>query len=182
GIAIGLALYGPKLIRTVGGEITELDQMRAFSVAMAASITVIIASQLGLPVSSTHIAIGGIFGVGFLREYLQENETIDIIEHGKEIVKDEKKTLKAYNSELKKLEKKSSKEKADYKRIVELYQLIDDEEEKIKEAKKEIKTAKKVQYVKRDTVKKIIAAWVITVPVAAILSAMVFFMIKGIVL
>ncbi len=52
GIAIGLALYGPKLIRTVGGEITELDQMRAFSVAMAASITVIIASQLGLPVSS----------------------------------------------------------------------------------------------------------------------------------
>ncbi|PIE72746.1 MAG: inorganic phosphate transporter, partial [Deltaproteobacteria bacterium] len=69
GIAIGLALYGPKLIKTVGGEITELDQMRAFSVAMAAAITVIIASQLGLPVSSTHIAIGGIFGVGFLREY-----------------------------------------------------------------------------------------------------------------
>ncbi len=182
GIAIGLALYGPKLIRTVGGEITELDQMRAFSVAMAASITVIIASQLGLPVSSTHIAIGGIFGVGFLREYLQENETVDIIEQGKEIVKDEKKTLKAYNTELKKLEKKSKKEKADYKRIVALYQLIDDEEEKIKEAKKEIKTAKRVQYVKRDTVKKIIAAWVITVPIAAILSAMVFFMIKGIVL
>ncbi len=83
---------------------------------------------------------------------------------------------------MKKLEKKSKKEKADYKRIVQLYQLIDDEEEKIKEAKKEIKTAKKVQYVKRDTVKKIIAAWVITVPIAAILSAMVFFMIKGIVL
>jgi PiT family inorganic phosphate transporter len=71
GIALGLALYGPKLIKTVGGEITELDQMRAFSVAMAASITVIIASGLGLPVSSTHIAIGGIFGVGFLREYLE---------------------------------------------------------------------------------------------------------------
>lgn len=65
GIALGLALYGPKLIKTVGSEITELDQMRAFSVAMAASITVIIASQLGLPVSSTHIAVGGIFGVGF---------------------------------------------------------------------------------------------------------------------
>jgi len=45
GIAIGLALYGPRLIRTVGSEITELDQMRAFSVAMAASITVIIESQ-----------------------------------------------------------------------------------------------------------------------------------------
>ncbi len=47
--------------------------MRAFSIAMAAAITVIIASQLGLPVSSTHIAVGGIFGVGFLREYLKRN-------------------------------------------------------------------------------------------------------------
>ena len=75
GIAIGLALYGPKLIKTVGSEITELDQMRAFSIAMAASITVIIASQLGLPVSSTHIAVGGVFGVGFLREYLDSNES-----------------------------------------------------------------------------------------------------------
>ncbi|MCB2070638.1 MAG: inorganic phosphate transporter, partial [Ottowia sp.] len=69
GIALGLALYGPKVIRTVGSEITELDQMRAYCIAMAATITVIIASQLGLPVSSTHIAVGGVFGVGFLREW-----------------------------------------------------------------------------------------------------------------
>ncbi len=52
-------------------EITELDQTRAFFIAMSATITVIIASQLGLPVSSTHIAVGGVFGVGFLREYLK---------------------------------------------------------------------------------------------------------------
>ena len=52
GIAIGLALYGPKLIRTVGSEITELDQTRAFCIALAAAITVIIATHLGLPVSS----------------------------------------------------------------------------------------------------------------------------------
>src|SRR5690606_16551504 len=64
GISIGLALFGPKLIRTVGGEITELDKSRAYCIAMAAAITVIIASQLGLPVSSTHIALGGVFGVG----------------------------------------------------------------------------------------------------------------------
>ncbi len=75
GIAVGLALYGPKLIKTVGSEITELDQVRAFSIAMAAAITVIIASQLGLPVSSTHIAVGGVFGVGFLREYLDSSES-----------------------------------------------------------------------------------------------------------
>jgi len=73
GIAIGLALFGPKVIRTVGSEITELDQMRAYCIAMSATITVIFASAMGMPVSSTHIAVGGVFGVGFLREYLKRN-------------------------------------------------------------------------------------------------------------
>ena len=50
----------------------------------------------------------------------------------------------------------------------------------VKEDKKQFKSAKSVKYVKRDAVKKIIAAWVITVPAAAVLSAVVFFMIKGI--
>lgn len=68
GISIGLLLFGPKLIKTVGGEITKLNPVRAFCVALSAAITVIIASALGLPVSSTHIAVGGVFGVGFLRE------------------------------------------------------------------------------------------------------------------
>ncbi len=182
GIAIGLALYGPKLIRTVGSEITELDQMRAFSVAMAASITVIIASQLGLPVSSTHIAVGGIFGVGFLREYLDSSDIKDEIIHEKELILDEKKQLKALHAELKTLEAKGAKEKADYERIVDLYKMIDEEEELIKEAKKHLKSARKVKYVKREAVKKIIAAWVITVPAAAVLSAAIYFMIRGIVL
>ena len=179
GIAIGLALYGPKLIRTVGSEITKLDQMRAFSVAMAAAITVIIASQLGLPVSSTHIAIGGIFGVGFLREYLDNYDEKALIESEKEILEDEERTLKAYHSELETIEAKDKKGKEDYKRIVNLYKLIDDEEEKVKEAKKALKSTEKIKYVKRDAVKKIVAAWVITVPAAALLSAMIFFIIKG---
>ena len=182
GIAIGLALYGPKLIRTVGSEITELDQMRAFSVAMAASITVIIASQLGLPVSSTHIAVGGIFGVGFLREYLAESEKKDYVALGEIAVEDEKKVLKAINTELKELESKKEKKKEDYQRVVSLYHKIDEEENKFKEIKKDLKNAKKVQYVKRDAVKKIIAAWIITVPSAALLSAAIYFMIRGIVL
>lgn len=71
GISIGLMLFGPKLIRTVGEKITRLNQMRAFCVALAAAITVIAASWMGLPVSSTHIAVGGVFGVGFLREFLE---------------------------------------------------------------------------------------------------------------
>jgi len=182
GIALGLALYGPKLIRTVGSEITELDQMRAFSVAMAASITVIIASQLGLPVSSTHIAVGGIFGVGFLREYLASTGQEEVIEQEQTNIEDEKKMLKAYTSELKTLEDKDKKTKAEYERIVDLYKAIDEEEAKIKASKKHIKSVEKVKYVKRDAVKKIIAAWVITVPAAAVLSAAIFFMIRGIVL
>jgi PiT family inorganic phosphate transporter len=70
GIAAGLALFGPRLIRTVGEKITRMDPVRAYCVALSAAITVIFASSLGLPVSSTHIAVGGIFGVGFLREAL----------------------------------------------------------------------------------------------------------------
>ncbi len=70
GIAAGLVLFGPKLIRTVGEKITKLDPIRAFCVALSAAVTVIAASVMGLPVSSTHIAVGGVFGVGFLREFL----------------------------------------------------------------------------------------------------------------
>lgn len=182
GIALGLALYEPKLIKTVGSEITELDQIRAFSVAMAASITVIIASQLGLPVSSTHIAIGGVFGVGFLREYLQLPSIDATIEEDKLTIKDEKKTLNAYTQELKNLEAKESKVEADYERIVDLYKLIAEETELIKSTKKHIKRTKKVEYVRRDAIKKIVAAWIITVPAAAILAALLFFMIRGIML
>jgi len=69
GISLGLFLYGPKLIKMVGEQITKMNPMRAFCVALSAAITVLIASGLGLPVSSTHIAVGGVFGVGFLREY-----------------------------------------------------------------------------------------------------------------
>jgi PiT family inorganic phosphate transporter len=179
GIVIGLALYGPKLIRTVGNEITELDQMRAFSIAMAAAITVIVASQLGLPVSSTHIAVGGVFGVGFLREYLDRGES-KFLESVKEKFKADKKELDDMRDELKRLDKLEQKNQQDYERIVELFKSIDEKEELVKLEKKEYKGAKKIKYVKRDAVKKIVAAWIITVPAAAVLSAAVFFMIKGI--
>jgi PiT family inorganic phosphate transporter len=181
GIAVGLALYGPKLIRTVGSEITELDQMRAFSIAMAAAITVIIASQLGLPVSSTHIAVGGVFGVGFLREYLDRGET-KFLQAARTKFKADKKELESLQNEFKKLEKIEKKSKSNYIRIVELYKTIEEKQELVKVEKKEYKGAKQIKYVKRDAVKKIITAWIVTVPAAAILSAGVFFIIKGIIL
>lgn len=179
GIVIGLMLYGPKLIKTVGSEITELDQIRAYSIAMAAAFTVIVASQLGLPVSSTHIAVGGVFGVGFLREYLDSNEK-KFLQETRKRFKRHKRELDTMQDELSKLEIIKDKSKANYVRIVELYKKIDDREELVKEERKDVKDAKSIKYVKRDAVKKIVAAWVITVPAAAILSAAVFFMIKGI--
>jgi len=177
GISIGLALYGPRLIKTVGDEITKIDPIRGFCVALAAAITVIIASQLGLPVSSTHIAVGAIFGVGLLREWLHlvESRENDI---EKEIEEFEKK-LKAYELELEELQSKTSKTKDDYRRIVELIEAIEEIEKSIKRFKKILKKEEKVKYVKRDLAKKIIAAWLITVPVAALIAAMIFFMIKG---
>ena len=71
GIALGLGLFGPRLIAVVGEKITRLNSPRAYCVALSAAITVLIATTLGLPVSSTHIALGAVFGVGFLREYLE---------------------------------------------------------------------------------------------------------------
>ncbi|MGY6709605.1 MAG: inorganic phosphate transporter [Rhizobiaceae bacterium] len=73
GISVGLVLFGPKLIRMVGQQITRLNPMRAFCVALAAAVTVIIASALGLPISSTHTAVGAVFGVGFFREWYTAN-------------------------------------------------------------------------------------------------------------
>lgn len=165
GISVGLALFGPRLIRTVGSEITELDQMRAFSIMMAAAITVVLASQLGLPVSSTHIAVGAVFGVGFLREWLDSQN-----------MKEKQKVLFVEVEKHKRLkEKLQLLTHEEYKERIELL-------EEIKAQKKRIKRIKNIlreNYVKRGLIKKIIAAWVITVPAAAILSAVIFYMLKG---
>jgi len=180
GISLGLALYGPKLIKTVGSEITELNQIRAYSVAMAASITVIIASQLGLPVSSTHIAIGGIFGVGFLREYLSTTTAQERIEAEEAQIIEDKKAKKTYKNEFKELKALEERSQEQEYRIKELKALIVEEDAKIQAEKKHLKRAKKSKYVKRSAIMKIVAAWVITVPAAAGIAAFVFYIIKNV--
>lgn len=128
GISFGLFLFGPKLIRMVGSQITKLNPMRAYCVALSAAITVIIASWLGLPVSSTHIAVGSIFGVGFFREYHME-----------------KRARAAGGARSKSIAPSERRRR---------------------------------KLVRRSHFMTIIAAWIITVPAAAFLSAVIFLLLQ----
>ncbi len=144
GISAGLVLFGPKLIRTVGEKITKLNPMRAFCVALAAAITVIIASSLGLPVSSTHIAVGGVFGVGLFREFLSNRK--------RRVVPP--RALAAGAS---------------------LDETLEEADEVLMEREaKKIKRSAKRKLVRRQHLTTIAAAWVITVPAAALLAALLF--------
>ncbi|WP_265502039.1 inorganic phosphate transporter [Paracoccus beibuensis] len=69
-IAAGTLFFGRRLVNMVGSGITKLNAGRAFCVSLATAVTVLGASHLGLPVSTTHVAVGGVFGVGFAREWL----------------------------------------------------------------------------------------------------------------
>ncbi|MFD1745881.1 inorganic phosphate transporter [Rhizobium helianthi] len=75
GISIGLLLFGPRLVNLVGKGITKLNPIRAYCVALSAAMTVILASSIGAPVSSTHIAIGAVFGVGLFREWYNRHSS-----------------------------------------------------------------------------------------------------------
>jgi PiT family inorganic phosphate transporter len=160
GIAAGLALYGPKLIRTVGEKITKLDRMRAFAVALAAAITVIIASALGLPVSSTHIAVGAIFGVGFFREILVNWN-------------------KGANAERDMVGGETGKTKTGVRDIAAAAAAG---MAVTKKDTKKLKKARKRRLVRRYYVVTIVAAWILTVPAAAFLSAFFFFALRGLLL
>ncbi|WP_298909531.1 inorganic phosphate transporter [uncultured Aliiroseovarius sp.] len=133
GISFGLMLFGPKLIRMVGSQITKLNPMRAYCVALSAAITVIVASWLGLPVSSTHIAVGGVFGVGFYREFHMERRL-----------------------------RNSRAARPEAKRIA--------PEER-----------RRRKLVRRSHFMTIVAAWVITVPAAAMMSAVIFYILNAVV-
>lgn len=132
GISFGLFLFGPKLIKMVGSQITKLNPMRAYCVALSAAITVIVASWLGLPVSSTHIAVGAVFGVGFYREY------------------DTKRRMRKAHFSMSETEEVAPEERRHRK------------------------------LVRRSHFMTIAAAWVITVPAAALLSGVIFWVISAV--
>jgi PiT family inorganic phosphate transporter len=63
-IAIGILMWGHKVIETIGHKITELNNTRGYSVDFGTATSVLIASKLGLPVSTSHAAVGAVVGVG----------------------------------------------------------------------------------------------------------------------
>jgi PiT family inorganic phosphate transporter len=67
GIACGIGMAGHRVMDTIGKKITTLTNTRGFSVDFAAATTVMVASKMGLPVSTTHAAVGGVMGVGLAR-------------------------------------------------------------------------------------------------------------------
>lgn len=162
GISLGLVLFGPKLVRMVGEQITKLNPMRAFCVALSAAITVIVASWFGLPVSSTHIAVGAVFGVGFFREWYTANSS----------------RRRAY------LERKVGRARAaraatppqDDAGGVGEPEDPDLENDGLPVSREEIARRK---LVRRAHVTTIVTAWVTTVPASALLAALVFVLLDA---
>jgi PiT family inorganic phosphate transporter len=180
GLSVGLALYGARLIKTVGKEITELDNMRAYSIAMAATITVIVASQLGMPVSTTHVTIGAVFGVGFLRELLKVNyakmESVVFAGHQGE----DRDEVQAYLLRFEAAEVKEKKRMlADMKRRTKLREQADGAVF-AKNERRAFKKAYRREIVKRSAVLRIVAAWIITVPATALLAAILFHIVSAV--
>jgi PiT family inorganic phosphate transporter len=179
GLAVGLALYGAKLIRTVGKEITELDQMRAYSIAMAATVTVIVASQLGMPVSTTHISIGAVFGVGFLRELLKVNyaKMEAAVRAGHQGI--DREEVEAYMLRFEAAEVQEKKQMlAEMKQRAKVRGL--DGAVFAKGERKAFKKAYKKEIVKRSVVMRIIAAWIVTVPATAVIAALLFHLVAAV--
>jgi len=67
GIVVGLATWGWRVIETVGKKITELTPTRGFCAEFGAATTILLASKLGLPISTTHCLVGAVLGVGLAR-------------------------------------------------------------------------------------------------------------------
>ena len=69
GIAVGggLFAFGSRVMETIGGKITEVTPVRGFCAEFGAATTILVCSRLGLPVSTTHVLVGAVVGVGFMR-------------------------------------------------------------------------------------------------------------------
>jgi phosphate/sulfate permease len=73
GIVIGLATWGYKVMETIGSKITQLTPSRAFAANIGAATTIVLASRLGMPISTTHTLVGAVLGIGLARGISQLN-------------------------------------------------------------------------------------------------------------
>ena len=73
GLSMGIAMLGHKVIATVGNKITTLTHTRGFAVNFSTATTVLVASNLGMPVSTTHSCVGAVTGVGLARGFSAVN-------------------------------------------------------------------------------------------------------------
>ncbi len=76
GIVVGLATYGQRVMKTVGERITHLTPSRGYTAEFAAATTIVVASRLGMPISTTHTLIGAVLGVGFARGLAATNLSV----------------------------------------------------------------------------------------------------------
>ncbi|MBU1701477.1 MAG: inorganic phosphate transporter [Candidatus Eisenbacteria bacterium] len=67
GIVLGLAMFGRRVMETIGKKITDMTPSRGFSAEFSAATTVLVCSKIGLPVSTTHALVGAVIGVGLAR-------------------------------------------------------------------------------------------------------------------
>jgi PiT family inorganic phosphate transporter len=67
GIVAGLAVWGKKVIATIGENIISLEPSSGFCAELATAITILLASRLGLPVSTSHALVGGVVGIGLVQ-------------------------------------------------------------------------------------------------------------------
>jgi PiT family inorganic phosphate transporter len=180
GIAVGLALYGPRVIRTVGTEITELDPMRAYCIAMAATITVILASQMGLPISTTHVSVGAVFGVGFLREYLKTNYSLIVAEIKSHHPSGDQAALDDFMARF--TAATIQDRGVMLARLKQDFKLRQGPDYLEKSERKLLRKAHRKELVKRSLMLRIVAAWIITVPASALLAALSFYTLRGMLL
>jgi len=66
-VGLGLLIFGSKVMETIGKKITEITPVRGFCAEFGAATTVLLCSRLGLPISTTHVLVGSVVGVGFMR-------------------------------------------------------------------------------------------------------------------
>ena len=171
GMPLGLILYGRRLVRTIASGITELDQTRAFCIVTSVSMTVLLASQLGLPVSSTHITVGAIFGIGFLRERLKLNHAVIQEEIRSQLANTDPEAIEDY---LARFNQASFSEKGNM-----LESLFSDGETPAPDQKERQKLQKLYHrvLVERSALIRILSAWLLTLPAAGLLAALVYLLL-----